>query len=46
MFKVKDLRNGKIKTAYAVCGMMFLFYNGIEWYCDDIGNYEPVEETE
>lgn len=43
MFKVKNIRTGEIKTAYAVCGIMFLFYNGIDWYCDDIANYKPVE---
>lgn len=44
MFKVKHLITGETKTAYAVCGIMFLLYNGYEWYCDYMQNYEPVEE--
>lgn len=43
MFEVKDIRVGEIKTVYAICGTMFMFYNNGDWYWDDMQYYEPVE---
>lgn len=43
MFEVRNIRTGEIKTVYAVCGIMFLFYNGYEWYCDYMAEFEPVD---
>lgn len=43
MFKVRHKGTGEIYTVYAMVGIMFLFYNGHEWYCDNTEHYEPLE---
>ena len=43
MFKVRHKETGAILTVYALCGIMFLFHNGDEWYCDYMEHYEPME---
>ena len=44
MFKVKNVSTGEIRTVYAICGIMFMFYDGTAWVCDYMDQYEPVEE--
>lgn len=45
MFKVRDLRNGEVRTVYSVNGILFLFFiNGV-WCWDTMDHYVPVEEV-
>lgn len=44
MFKAYHMKTGKIHTVYAVCGIMFLLYDGTAWHYDYMENYEPVED--
>ena len=44
MFKVRHKKSGTVHTVYAVCGIMFLFHNGYEWYCEYMEEYEPVND--
>lgn len=44
MFKVRNIKDGKVRTAYAVHGTMLLFYEDGMWIYDDIANYEPEGE--
>ena len=46
MFKVRNIYTGEVETVYAVCGVSFLFYNGVQWYYGDMNQYEPVEDDE
>ena len=45
-YKVKNVATGEVRTAYALCGTMFLFHNGLEWHYDNMENYAPVEGTD
>lgn len=46
MYKARDVRTGEIVTVYALNGTMFLLFNGLEWYYDDIKNYEPADSND
>lgn len=41
MFRVSDVRTGKVRTVYAVSGTLFLLYGEEGWFCDDMRNYVP-----
>lgn len=44
MFKVRDLRNGQVRTVYAINGLYFMFFVDGVWCYDSIEFFEPVEE--
>lgn len=44
MFKVQEIKTGKVRTVYAVSGTHFMFFEDGVWYWDSIGGYEPVRE--
>ena len=45
MFMVKHKTTGTIRIAYAVAGVMFLFYDDkcSFWFYEEIDLYEPLE---
>ena len=44
MFRVRDKRNGTVRTVYAINGLLFLFFADGCWCWDAIDLYEPVED--
>ena len=46
MFKVRDLRNGTVRTVYATSGMYVLFFVDGLWCWDKYEFYAPVEEED
>lgn len=46
MFKVRDMRNGTVRTVYATSGMYFLFFVDGLWCWDKYEFYAPVEEED
>lgn len=46
MFKVRDLRNGTVRTVYGVLGPMFIFFIDDKWCIEDATHYVPVEEED
>ena len=44
MFKVRDLRNGQMRTVYAISGLYFLFFVDGCWCWDKCEYYIPMEE--
>ena len=46
VFKVRDIRNGTVRTVYATNGMYFLFFVDGCWCWDKFEFYVPAEEQD
>lgn len=44
VFKVQDIRNGTVRTVYAVIGNFILLFVDGKWCVDATDLYVPVEE--
>lgn len=44
MFKVRDMRNGTVRTVYSTSGQYFLFFVDGCWCWDNMDFYVPEED--